>query len=254
MQVAHPLVAAGVERYSNFRSDPLQRLFRTLDLMLTITFSPAGEAIAAVREIERRHARVRGTLEAPVGTYRAGTPYNANDPQLLLWVHATLVDTAVRVYEMFIGTLSDDDRQTYYDESKVVEGRVLGIPDDVLPGNLQDFRRYMTSTIEGEVLAVGPAGRAIADSILAPQHPFGLKYLLPPVNLLTTALLPEPLRTKYGHEWSATRELLLRTMVTASQLAISVLPYRLRFFPHAYRAWTRESLHRSPGEESEAVA
>ncbi|MBI3786364.1 MAG: DUF2236 domain-containing protein, partial [Deltaproteobacteria bacterium] len=209
--------------------------------------------IAAVREIERRHRRVHGKLESPVGKYRAGTSYDANDPQLQLWVHATLVDTAARVYEMFIGTLSDADRETYYEESKIV-GRVLGIPDDILPRNLKAFRRYMTSMVEGDALAVGEAGRTIADSIRAPEHPFGLKYLLPPLNMLTTALLPEPLRSKYGYDWSEPRELLLRAMVTASQAAIFVLPHRLRFFPHAYRALNRESLRRPESTGSEAVA
>jgi uncharacterized protein (DUF2236 family) len=253
LQVAHPLVAAGVARYSNFRRDPLQRLYRTLDLMLTITFSPAAEAIAAVREIERRHARVHGKLEAAVGSYAAGTSYDANDPDLLLWVHATLVDTSVRVYEMFVGTLSDADRKEYYEESKVV-GRVLGIPDAVLPANLPAFQRYMQAMVGGDRLAVSPAGREIAASIQEPDRPFGLKYVMPPFNLLTTGLLPKAVRTHYGYEWSATRETLLRTLVTATQLVLPLLPDRLRFFPHAYRAWAREGVRRPKSERQSAGA
>ena len=38
LQVAHPLVAAGVAAHSRFRSAPLERLRRTLDLMLTLVF------------------------------------------------------------------------------------------------------------------------------------------------------------------------------------------------------------------------
>src|SRR5436309_8596940 len=62
LQVAHPLVAAGVAAHSRFRSEPLTRLRRTLDRMLTIVFGDAVEALAAVRDIERVHSRVRGAL------------------------------------------------------------------------------------------------------------------------------------------------------------------------------------------------
>src|SRR5262249_11779079 len=62
MQIAHPLVAAGVEEHSRYRTEPLQRLWRTLERMLTIAFDDAGEAIRSVRIIERKHARVRGKL------------------------------------------------------------------------------------------------------------------------------------------------------------------------------------------------
>src|SRR5690242_18070738 len=118
MQIAHPLVAAGVAAYSDFRSRPLDRLQRTLDLMLTIVFADAAAALAAARAIDGVHARVHGTLPEPVGPFAAGTPYDARDPALLLWVFATLVDTALLVYERFVGRLSASDRATYYDEGK----------------------------------------------------------------------------------------------------------------------------------------
>src|SRR5512147_235711 len=89
LQVAHPLVAAGVAAHSQFQHAPLERLWRTLDLMLTITFADAAHAVAAVRQIERVHAAVRGRLDSNVGPFPRGTCYDANDPELLLWVHAT---------------------------------------------------------------------------------------------------------------------------------------------------------------------
>jgi uncharacterized protein (DUF2236 family) len=240
LQVAHPLVAAGVARYSNYKREPLQRLYRTLDLMLTITFSNAADALRAVRQIERRHAKVKGQLPESVGTYPRGTPYDANAPDLQLWVHATLVDTAPRLYEMFVGRLSAEEHHTYHEESKVV-GRLLGIPRDLLPKTAKQFAEYMRSMIASDALAVGAAGRDIAESILAPSTPFGLKYFLPPLNLLTIGLLPEPVRRLYGYEWSVWQEHLLRGMVTATELAIPLLPAALRYFPQARQALSRES-------------
>ena len=98
MQVAHPLIAAGVAAHSGFQQAPLTRLTRTLELMLTIVFADGRDALAAVRAIARVHRRVHGRLETAVGPFRRGTPYDAADPALLLWVHATLVDSALVAY------------------------------------------------------------------------------------------------------------------------------------------------------------
>ncbi len=108
LQVAHPLVAAGVAAHSEFRAHPLRRLWRTLDLMLTLAFADGATALGAVRTIEGVHARVHGVLEAPSGPFPRGTHYDANDPALLLWVYATLVDTALVVYERFVEPLGVD--------------------------------------------------------------------------------------------------------------------------------------------------
>src|SRR5262245_35463255 len=119
LQVAHPLVAAGVAAHSQFERAPLQRLWRTLDLTLTMVFGNAADAVAAVRQVERVHAHVRGRLAEAVGPFRRGTRYDANDPALLLWVHATLVDSALVAYERFVGPLSRTERSAFYDESTI---------------------------------------------------------------------------------------------------------------------------------------
>src|SRR5262249_48940979 len=189
LQVAHPLVAAGVAAHSEFKREPLQRLWRTLDLMLTITFGDALRALAAVRAIERVHARVHGTLDTDVGSFSRGTRYDANDPALLLWVHATLVDTALRVYELVVGPLSRADRAAYYEESKIV-ARLLGIPAARIPRTLRAFREYMDGMIDGDVLAIGAAASDIAESILRPPLPIGLRQAFQIPNVVTIGLLP----------------------------------------------------------------
>src|SRR5262245_48911263 len=101
LEVAHPLVAAGVAEHSSFRTDPLGRLRRTLDAMHAIAFGDHAAALAAARGVERSHARVRGTLSADAGRYPAGTRYDGRDVDLVIWVWATLVDTALCVYGSF---------------------------------------------------------------------------------------------------------------------------------------------------------
>lgn len=235
LQVAHPLVAAGVAAHSNFRRDPLHRLYRTLDLTLTITFADAAAAIAAVRTIERAHTPVRGRLPEPVGPFARGTLYDAGDPALLFWVHATLVDTALLVYERFVAPLNLEDRTRYYEESKIA-ARLFGIPETHIPRTAHDFDLYLDDMLHGETLAVGPASREIAAAILNPPLPFGLKQAAQTTNLFTVGLLPPLIRQRYGLAWGPAREALLRTVAVGTRPWLCWLPVRWRTFPRARQA------------------
>lgn len=247
MQLAHPLVAAGVAEHSRYREDPLGRLNRTLELTLTIAFGTAREAIESVRQIERRHAGVKGRLPHAVGRFPAGTPYRANDPHLLFWVHATLVDTALRVYEMFVAPLTEKDKDQYYEESRIV-ARLFGIPQEIIPPNRRAFERYLHQMLVGDELAVGNQAKDIAESLLAPEHPFPLRLAGPPLRLMTVGLLPEPIRARYGYPWLSWQEQLFRLGVLATSVALPWLPDLVRYFPQARRAWVRESVGQSIGE------
>src|SRR3982074_439411 len=99
MQIAHPKVAAGVDEHSDFRRHPIRRLRRTLLMTMAIVFGDRETAMAAARTVNQVHARVRGD------------GYHALDPDLLLWVHATLVDTALVTYETFVKRLTSTERE-----------------------------------------------------------------------------------------------------------------------------------------------
>src|SRR2546423_9219080 len=120
MQVAHPLVAAGVEQHSDFQRDPIGRLRRTLNTTLAVVFAEPDEARAALRRIDRRHGSVRGSTAE-------GQAYDARDPALLLWVQATLVLTSLRLYEAVAGRLAPADREAYWQETRPI-AQALGIP------------------------------------------------------------------------------------------------------------------------------
>ena len=98
LQVAHPLVAAGVAAHSDYRNNPWRRLEQTMRTVWTIVYGTRAEADAVAARIRAGHSRVRGEIKRDMGPFRSGTRYSALDPQLLLWVHATLVDTALLVY------------------------------------------------------------------------------------------------------------------------------------------------------------
>lgn len=235
LQLAHPLVAAGVAQHSDFRRDPLARLWRTLDLMLTITFADAAGAIRAVRQIEKAHKRVTGRLDADIGPFPKGTPYDANHPDLLLWVHATLVDSALVVYERFVGRLTPRERAAYYEESKR-GGRILGVPPDLLPETLADFEDYMFEMSRGDVLAVGEIGRQVAEAVLWPSAPAGLRYALVVPNFITFDLLPPVVRERYGFPWGPGLGLAAQGLALMSRMALPLLPAILRVMPAARAA------------------
>jgi uncharacterized protein (DUF2236 family) len=180
------------------------------------------------------HARVRGTLDVAVGPFPAGTPYDARDPALLLWVWATLVDTALLVYERFVAPLTPDERAAYYEESQTT-ARLLGVPDDRLPPTLAEFRRYVDDTVAGDTLAVGAAGREIAASILDPPVPLGLRQALRLTSVFTTGLLPAALRERYHLGWTAAGDVALAGMATASRWIVPVVPEFARVMSHARR-------------------
>lgn len=235
MQVAHPLVAAGVAAHSHFEQEPLTRLWRTLHLSLTTVFGDAVSALRAVQTIERVHDRVHGRLAAAAGPFKKGTPYNAHDPRLLFWVHATLVASAVLVYEQFVAPLSVADRRRYYEESKI-GARLFRIPARHIPRTLARFDDYMREMVDGDVLAVSADSKKIAASILSPPLPLGLRQAFQTSNLFTVGLLPPVLRERYGLQWSGGRETLIGAFRTLTGTLLPFLPAIVRQLPHARRS------------------
>ena len=109
LQVAHPLVAAGVVEHSSYGRDLWHRLGRTLRALYLITYGTRVEADRAAEAVRIVHSRVHGTTRAQLGRFPPGTPYTASDPDLMLWVHATLVDASHDEYQRFVRRLSQDD-------------------------------------------------------------------------------------------------------------------------------------------------
>jgi uncharacterized protein (DUF2236 family) len=232
MQIAHPLVAAGVADHSNFRQRPLDRLRRTLELTLAIVFSDATRALASVRQIERVHARVRGVLREDVGPFPAGTRYSANQPELLFWVHATLVDTGLRVYERLVGRLGAAEKARYYEESKTT-ARLFGIPESLIPPTRAEFGRYMQRMLNGPQLAVGRDGREVAASILRPPFPVGVRHAFQTSNFFTVAFLPAALRPRFGLSWSRRQERAMHAFAAGLRTTLPYWPALTRFYPRA---------------------
>jgi uncharacterized protein (DUF2236 family) len=204
MQVAHPLVAAGVSRHSNYRQNPWQRLERTMSSVWTAVYGTRAEADRAGARVRSLHARVHGRIEQRMGPFPAGTVYSAASPDLLMWVHATLVDTALTVYEGWVRPLPEAERSAYYEDMKVL-AQLFGTPAAAIPPTLDDFRAYMRDRLAGDEICVTPAAHEVMESVLRPPLPAPLRPAWRAVGLVTADLLPPRLREEYGLRWDPVR-------------------------------------------------
>ena len=217
MQLAHPKVAAGVDEHSDFRRRPLYRLRRTVRLTMAIVFGDRETALAAARNVNRVHARVKGR------------DYHALDPDLLLWVHATLVDSALVSYETFVRPLSSGQRADFYDQMNQV-AELLGVPATKCPPTFDAFREYVDDMIATE-LGVGATARELARLVLRPRVMRMPGVIFVPLELITTGLLPTSLREQYGLSWGPAQEGVFRLFTRALPRMIAVTPPVLRVWP-----------------------
>ena len=198
MQVAHPGVGAGVEQHSTYAKDPWGRLFRTVDVMLKLAFASPEESARQQRKLEKMHRRVRGETEF-------GDRYSAFDVDLQVWVWATLVDTALLVYERVQRPLTPVERERYYAESKLT-AYGCGVPVGACPETWDDFQAHIAKVV-AEDLQVTRSARAVAVASMTPPLPGPLAGLVAGEHqLATVGLMPPSLREQYGYTWDDERQ------------------------------------------------
>jgi uncharacterized protein (DUF2236 family) len=218
LQTAHPKIAQGVYDHSYTARDPLGRLRGTMRWVYAVGFGSREEAEHLSHTVRRMHERV------------TGPGYTAADPELQVWVAATLFATAVRVYALVFRELTREELETYYEQSKTY-ATILGCPYAVLPATYPDFLAYyagMITTIE-----ISEASRAIAHQVLHPRLPGGPlnEPALAAVRLITAGLTPGPIRRQYGWRWDRARQARFVLLMRAIRLVYPRLPLRVRTWP-----------------------
>ena len=237
MQFAHPLIAAAVSDHSRFGDGVrgyLQRSRRTVGAMLQITFGTEDEAREVVRRINAIHDRIHGTLGEAVGGYPAETTYSARDPRLLRWVHATLLDSLPLAHELFVGPLSQEEKDRFCEEAAPMAD-LLGIDDEVPLRRFDDVQRYVRRMLASGELHVGDRARALSEAVLTPPIGVAGAPLFLPVRLATVGLLPSSIRAAYGFRWDARREWWFRKSAAVIRRTRPFIPSLLREWPAARR-------------------
>jgi uncharacterized protein (DUF2236 family) len=239
LQLAHPKVAAGVAQYSRFQQDPLARLQRTMSAMWSIGFDESATAYGALKRVGNIHKQVHGSVPAGEAVPPA-TRYDARDPQLLMWVHATLIDSAIMAYDLFVKPLSIQEKARYYEESKKL-AELFDIPYAIVPRSLAEFSAYFDEMIQGNTIAVGPTARSLAHDIVYPT-PWILRPAAPLFRVVTAGLLPERLRSAYGLKWNGPREKVFWLFARLFRLLLPLIPGPVRIVPNARAAEKRLGL------------
>ncbi len=229
LELAHPLVAAGVANHSDFRRRPWGRLFRTVGVMTALNFEPHRQARSAVQHTRRCHSRVQGRLAEDVGPYLAGTPYRADDPLLQLWVLATLIDSILVTYDLLVRPLSLDEKDAYY-ASALHLGRAFGLPPELMPPTYEDFQCYMDSMLNSDQLSVGDTAREVAQALFTPPY-FGPTVRW--ASFISLGLTPPHLRQAFGFGWGPTAERRLQRLAGAARKLRPLTPTPLCVHPQA---------------------
>jgi uncharacterized protein (DUF2236 family) len=215
MQACDPLAVVGFQRHSIIFDNPQARLQRTDERMSRIYFGTREEAEETGRVVQAMHRRVRGKTPADYGPIPKGTPYAASDPELGLWVLATLADSALVYYERIFGALAGEERERYWSEYRQV-GELFGLPPDSMPADVAELREYMDSRLNDSSLWISEERREQAEQmILEPPFTGLLRTAAIPltetIRLISVGLLPPQIRRLFGFGWDPAREALLRS-------------------------------------------
>jgi uncharacterized protein (DUF2236 family) len=232
MQAAHPLVIAGARETGFYERNPWKRLERTLQLTYMITFGTKTEAEDAAARINAVHRGVHGT--DPV----TGKSYDALDPELLLWVHACLVDSALLFEQLTVGVLDERGRQEFHEE-QMLTAEMLLLPREKIPPTVAGLRRYIDSVVVSGDLIVTDAARAVAGLFKNPPKEAEWRPVLRAVSRWAFGTLPPALRAQYGVRWTLAHEAMRSLSLGSVRLLRPALPRRVRFIQPAEAALAR---------------
>jgi uncharacterized protein (DUF2236 family) len=219
LQLAHPKVARGVAEHSDFARNPGARLLGTLEFEYTIAFGSREEAEAVCAAVRRAHERV------------AGPGYRADDPELQVWVNATMFATALRIYTEVFGPLTVDDTEELWAGARVL-AMMLGCPPRAGPQTAAEFSAYWAQMVSS--LQVTSTARQLALAILYPPWPRCTLPVQAAARFVTAGLLPPPIRDQYGLAWSGRHERVLRAGTWATSMLYPRLPLTVRTAPKSY--------------------
>jgi uncharacterized protein (DUF2236 family) len=256
-------VAEGVAAHSTFKADPWARLTGTLRSYLRIVYGTEAEARGEIRRLNRLHRSIAGPVVDPEAQGRFGGAYAARDPALSLWVHATLIWATLVTVERWLGPVPRDRRARFYAETLVV-GRGFGVPEAMLPADLDAFEAYIDAML-GRDGSVHPTAtsRDLASAILHPPlapvvergavatrlgsaSPAMARLLrLAPRSAMTpflqpaVALLPNGLREELGLPWGGAERAVAAWLTATWRLWRPAFRPTMRWFPQALAADAR---------------
>ena len=199
LQIAHPLIAAGVagaQHVSRRHEAGLLRLHHTIHAMLAISFGTDRERNAALDGIRGIHRRVHGRLPSRPRTLGAGTRYSAEDPELLLWVHVTLIESVLRLRTVGRASHARSERDRYCADSAEV-AVALGARVEAVPRSWNALCAVIELGSASGTIVVSEQARALAAALVTPVAGWlGRRTVSPILSLLAAGQLPSVVRAQ----------------------------------------------------------
>jgi len=221
LQLWHPAIAAAVATHSEVARDPWHRYQATVAFITNVTYGEHDEADLAIRRVRAVHATVRGVDSR-------GTHYTADDPALLAYVHATLVDSALCAAEVYGPRLSPAERDRYVAEmARIAEA--LGLDDP--PRDAASANALIT---DDPARSETRAGRDLAWLLALPPLPLWMRPAYGVLFASAVDLLPRECAVDLGllPVWSPVRPAVRATNTALLRTASAALGWH-----PARRAW-----------------
>src|SRR6266536_2531451 len=232
MHAAHPLVVAGARQTGMYERDPWRRLERTLRQTFTVVFGTRQEAEQASRRIDDVHGVVKGIDQV------TGLPYDARDPELLLWVHACLVSSFLELERRTIGKLGPQTRQRFHEE-QALTAEPLRLPRERVPPTVEALEAYIREVVSSGILRPTEDAMSVASLVRDPPEQVPRRWLWRLISFLAFHTLPPELRELYQVRHSARHELALRAVCWTMRHDRPLMPPRWRFIAPALLAGAR---------------
>ena len=224
MGATHPVAYQGTSQSSLAREQPFTRLAHTARIFETIFFGSRAEADKVLAAVRTMHSRVSGVLDRDADRWPAGTPYDAFDPDLMLWTMAVLADSSRVAFETLVRPLRRHERESLW-QDWVRFGELFGMPREVAPRSSGDFERWMADEIAGPRYVMPEAlvvGRAIAHDTPVPPGP--VRAGIQVTNHLVIGMLPPRVRELFDLAWSRRDEVRFRAEARAVRSSRRVVP------------------------------
>ncbi len=246
IQVAHPVVGAGVLDHSNFKDDPWGRLLRTLDFTTSMVYGGPELAWQTGRRVRAMHQQIKGFLPN-------GERYHAMEPEAYAWVHATLADAIVRGNAHFVRPIPARELEVFWQEWRAI-GRLLGVRDRDLPASWVEFGPYFDAMVSDHLVRTQSVDDVL--EVMAQPPPPAVRGIPKPVwstirrpaarggRIGTIGLMSPALRHKLGLKWTRANDQEFRAIGRASRAAGPLLPGSIREFGPSYLRWRSEAIAR----------
>lgn len=223
-----PVPYVGTSSSTLAKERPFARLSATAEDFESIFFGDRDEADRVLAKVRRMHSRVKGALPHAEGTFPAGTPYDAFDPELMLWTMAVLADSSRVCFEALVRPLSPHEREDLW-QDWIRFGELFGMPRSVAPPTAEAFDQWMAGKLDGPEFHVTEEARAVGRAIATDMPvPGRLRIGSRGTSLVVVGLLPERVRQAFGLRWTPAHALAHRGLSALVRTVLRAVPDRVR--------------------------